>query len=212
MRSEKQINITWYVVIDLLMAALAWGLFYFVRKWLLNEAIADNGRLQINYKFWLGIGLVPAGWLALYTLVGTYNSLYKKSRLLEFTMTFVCSLIGCIVLFFAVILDDIRNTYSYYYLAFLFLFAIHFILTITGRLILLNIAKKQLLTGKVFFKTLMVGSQDNAIRIYKQTAKSLQDGGYRYVGFLTPDIAGKNGIHKFIPRLGTIEQLEKNNR
>ena len=209
MASGKQINIAWYVIIDMLTAAIAWALFYFARKALLNEAISTGGQLQINYKFWLGITLVPAGWLALYTLVGTYHSLYKKSRLFEFTMTFICSLIGCIVLFFAVILDDIRNTYSYYYLAFITLFAIHFILTFTGRLILLNFAKKQLLSGEVFFKTLMVGSQDNAIRIYKQTAKSLQDGGYRYVGFLTPDIAGKNGIHKFIPKLGPVDQLEK---
>ena len=28
---------------------------------------------------------VPAGWLILYALAGTYHSLYKKSRLAEFT-------------------------------------------------------------------------------------------------------------------------------
>lgn len=54
----------------------------------------------------------------------------------------------------------------------------------------------------------MVGSQENAIRIYKQTEKNLQDGGYRYVGFVTPDNNGKNGIHKLIPKLGSVNELE----
>jgi exopolysaccharide biosynthesis polyprenyl glycosylphosphotransferase len=141
-------------------------------------------------------------------LVGAYRLLYKKSRLFEFTSTFVCSLIGCFVLFFALLLDDVENDYSYYYLAFLCLFSLHFIFTFFGRWLLLNKMKRQLLQGKVYFNTLMIGSQDNAIRIYKETEKSLLDGGYRYAGFVTPDDNGKNGIHKLIPKLGTVDTLE----
>jgi polysaccharide biosynthesis protein PslA len=209
MNSGKQISIAWYAVTDFITAALAWGCFFFIRKWLLKEAIADAGELQVNTTFWLGITLIPVGWLILYTLVGSYRFLYKKSRLFEFTSTFVCSLIGCIVLFFAFLLDDVKNDYSYYYLAFFSLLLVHFFFTFTGRWILLNKVKRQLLSGKVYFNTLMVGSQDNAIRIYKETEKNLHDGGYRYAGFVTPDSNGKNGIHKLIPKLGTIEQLEE---
>ena len=68
--------------------------------------------------------------------------------------------------------------------------------------------KRQLLQGKIYFNTLMIGSQDNAIRIYKETEKNLHDGGYRYTGFVTPDDNGKNGIHKLIPKLGTVDKLE----
>lgn len=209
MSSRPQISIAWYAVIDFITASLAWACFFFIRKALLKEAIADDGQLQIDYKFWLGITLIPAAWLIFYTLVGTYHSLYKKSRLFEFTTTFVCSLIGCIVLFFAFILDDAKNNYSYYYLAFLSLFAVHFVFTFTGRWLLLNKVKRQLLQGNVFFNTLMIGSQDNAIRIYKETEKNLHDGGYRYTGFVTPDQNGKNGIHKLIPKLGTVDDLER---
>ena len=208
MSSGKQISIGWYAVIDFITASLAWAFFFFVRKALLKETIADGGQLQVDYKFWLGITLIPAAWLILYTLVGTYHSLYKKSRLFEFTITFVCSLIGCIILFFAFILDDTKNNYTYYYLAFLCLFAIHFIVTFLGRWLLLNKVKSQLLRGEVYFNTLMVGSQDNAIRIYKETERNLHDGGYRYTGFVTPDQGGKNGIHKLIPKMGTVDDLE----
>jgi exopolysaccharide biosynthesis polyprenyl glycosylphosphotransferase len=208
MNNGRQISIAWYAMIDFLTAAIAWTIFFFVRKTLLHQPFYVGHLLQVNSKFWLGICFIPVAWLMLYTLAGSYRSLYKKSRLFEFTITFVCSLIGTIGLFFAVLLDDVNNDYSYYYLAFLLLFAIHFVLTFSGRWILLNIAKGQLLKGDVFFNTLMVGSQDNAIRIYKETEKNLHDGGYRYIGFVTPDQNGKNGIHKFIPKLGTIDQLE----
>ena len=73
----------------------------------------------------------------------------------------------------------------------------------------MNKVKSQLLRGDVFFNTLMVGSQDNAIRIYKETERSLHDGGYRYTGFVTPDAMGKNGILQLMPKLGTLDELEK---
>lgn len=209
MKQTKQIPVAWYAVIDLVTASLAWAAFYFVRRWLLKETITDGTRIILANKFWLGILFIPLGWLALYTLVGTYRRLYKKSRLFEFTITFICSLLGCMVLFFVFILDDVKNNYSYYYLAFLSLFAVHFSFTFAGRWILLNKAKRQLLSGKVYFNTLMAGSQDNAIRIYKETEKNLRDGGYRYAGFVTPDTTGKNGIHRLIPKLGTLDDLEK---
>jgi exopolysaccharide biosynthesis polyprenyl glycosylphosphotransferase len=55
----------------------------------------------------------------------------------------------------------------------------------------------------------MIGSQENAIDIYQKTEKNLHDSGYHYVGFVTPDNNGKNGIQKLIPKLGYIDQLEK---
>ena len=208
MKSGKQISVAWYAVIDFVTASLAWACFFFIRKWVLKETITDQGEIIVNNKFWLGIIFIPLGWLALYTLVGSYRKLYKKSRLFEFTITFMCSFIGTIVLFFLFLLDDVKTNYSYYYLAFFSLFNVHFIFTFLGRLILLNKVKSQLLSGKVYFNTLMVGSQETAMRIFKETEKNLHDGGYRYAGFLTLDSNGKNTIHKLIAKLGTVDELE----
>jgi exopolysaccharide biosynthesis polyprenyl glycosylphosphotransferase len=208
MKKKNQIPIALYAVTDVTMATLAWASFYFVRKSLTKQAIFLNGQLQIDDKFWLGIIFIPVGWLVLYTIVGTYRSLYKKSRLFEFTSTFICSLIGCIMLFFVVVLNDIKNNYSYYYLAFFCLFGIHFILTFLGRLIFLNAAKKQLINGSVQFNTLVIGNPDYANRIFHDTEKNLRGDGYYYTGYITPSANGKNGINKALPELGTIESLE----
>ncbi len=206
MQPGNKIAIGWYAASDYVMAALAWLAFYFFRANVLDDA----GAFPISTRSWLLIVLiVPVCWLMLYTLAGTYHALYKKSRLEEFTLTFVCTLIGAIILMIAFVLNDPHSGNSYYYVSFGALVGIHFCFTFFGRWLFLNKAKSQLLGGKVFFNTLMIGSQDNAVQIYKDTQKNLVDGGYRYSGFITPYESGRNGIHKLIPKLGTVDDLEK---
>lgn len=208
MKGDPKIPIAWYAVTDFLTASLAWAIFFFVRRGLLSQPITENGALLTDTKFWMGIVFIPLGWLTLYTIAGSYHSLYKKSRLFEFTSTFICSLLGCTVLFFALLLDDAKNNYSYYYAAFLLLFSLHFIITFTGRWGILNKVKKQLLEGKVSFNTLLVGGPETAARIFRETEKNLHDSGYRYTGLATTTNEGKNGFHKFLPKLGTQQELE----
>jgi polysaccharide biosynthesis protein PslA len=206
MSAGKKISVAWYVVIDFISASLAWLFFYFLRSSLLN----DEGAYPISYQSWLYIlVIVPLSWLVLYTLAGTYNHLYKKSRFAEFTLTFVSSLFGSIILLIIFVSNDTPKNPSYFYTAFASLLGIHLTFTFLGRWIFLNIVKRQLLGGKVYFNTLMAGSQDNATRIFKETEKNLHDGGYRYIGFITPDNNGKNSIHKLIPKLGSFDELEK---
>jgi exopolysaccharide biosynthesis polyprenyl glycosylphosphotransferase len=194
---------------DYLMAAIAWAVFFFTRKMILHQTIANAGELQISYVFWLGIIVIPAAWVSFYALVGSYHSLYKKSRLFEFTITIVCTLLGSAIIFFALILDDVKDNYTYYYLAFFNLFIIHVFFIFNGRLIILNITKRQLLKGKVFFNTLMIGSQENALAIFKETETSLHDGGYRYIGYITPGTNGKNNLDAALPNLGTASDMER---
>ena len=208
MNTGKQISIAWYVVIDYIMTALAWAIFYFIRKTLLKEPIVDGGQLQVTRQVWLGIVFIPVCWLILFALVGSYHSLYKKSRLFEFTITLVCSLIGSVIIFFVFILNDVPGNYYYYYLAFLSLFFVHLCLIFFGRWLVLNKVKKQLLSGEVYFNTLMVGSQSNALKIYQETEKKLHDGGYRYVGFASHNHISTDNIQKLIPKLGTVDELE----
>ena len=161
MKQTKPIHIAWYVFSDFLMASLAWGIMYFLRKYFLGLTVSEDGELAIDDNFWLGITLVPLGWVILYTLVGSYRSLYKKSKLQEITTVFICSLIGTSFLYFTIILNDIQEdnrSYRYYYIAYFTLLGIHLLLTVIGRMIILNITAKQLQSGKIFFNTVMIGN------------------------------------------------------
>lgn len=208
MSSAKKISVTWYAVADFVSAAMAWACFFFIRRALLQQPVIAGGSLQTDTNFWYGIIFIPVGWLILYSIVGSYRHLYKKSRLFEFTSTFVCSLIGCIIIFFSLLLDDVEGGYPYYYFAFFCLFGLHFILTFFARWVILTKMKGQLLRGKVFFNTLMVGNGENATRLYKETTENLHDGGYRYSGYVTTDNNAKNGIHKILPKLGSADDVE----
>jgi exopolysaccharide biosynthesis polyprenyl glycosylphosphotransferase len=199
---RKYIHPGWYAVTDYVMSAVAWMIFYFLRKQLLHQP------LQTNEKFWLGIFLIPAAWLILYGLIGSYNSVYKKSRLAEFTTTFICTLTGCIGLFFLFLLDDVENGYSYYYAAFGILFGLQFLLVWLGRLFLLTIVKKQLATKAIRFKAAIAGSYENALKVYKDAEQKLEVEGYYAIGYIGNNESGKNG-GKSLHRLGGMDQLEK---
>lgn len=212
MKQPKPIHIAWYVFSDFLMASLAWGIMYFLRKYFLGLTVSEDGKLAIDDNFWLGITLVPLGWVILYTLVGSYRALYKKSKLQEITTVFICSLIGTAFLYFAIILNDIQDdnkSYRYYYIAYFTLLGIHLLLTIIGRLIILNITENQLRSGKIFFNTLMIGNDETAIKIYSDTNKSFHNTGYRYIGFVSTATNGNHHIRDYMPELGRIDHLEK---
>jgi exopolysaccharide biosynthesis polyprenyl glycosylphosphotransferase len=92
---------------------------------------------------------------------------WRKGRLKEILSTFTQLIIGCLVLFFAIILDDIINDYTDYIRLFLVLFLLQFILTIVPRLIFLTIIKNLIRTGKIQFNSLIVGTPQSAEDFYK---------------------------------------------
>jgi exopolysaccharide biosynthesis polyprenyl glycosylphosphotransferase len=202
MALKKYIHSYWYTIADYITAAIAWMIFYFLRKFLLDQP------LQTDEKFWFGIFFIPVGWLLIYGLIGSYNSIYKKSRLGEFTTTFICCIIGCVTLFFLFLLDDVKNDYSYYYSAFGILFGLQFLLTWFGRLIVLSIVKTQLITKTIRFRAAIVGNSENASKIYKDAEKKLEVEGFHTLGYIGENGNVKNG-HKQLSKLGDINQLEK---
>jgi hypothetical protein len=83
MSSAKQISIGWYFVLDYITAASAWFCFYVVRA----DILHDTGAWPVSFQSWLYIFvIVPAGWLGLYALAGTYTSLIKNQDWQKFTL------------------------------------------------------------------------------------------------------------------------------
>lgn len=198
---KRYIHPFWYALADYVSAALAWAIFYFARKEILDEPFT------VNYKFWLGVVFIPAGWLIFYALIGSYKSIYKKSRLSEATNAFVCACIGCLALFFLFLIDDHNSTNRYYYTSFFTLLALHLFFTLIARMLILNAAKRQLVAKVIQFNALIVGSTQHAVQLYKEAHKNLAGEGYRVLGYLhTGD--GRNGGPRDLPLLGSVADLE----
>ena len=207
MRSNRKIHIIWYVLSDFLSAVLSWIILYFTRRILLSEPLFQDGTIYLNNRFWLGLALIPAGWLIFYGLTGVYHSLYKKSRLTEFSGTAVCSLIGCTVLFFAIVINDPQTDYRYYYKAYFTFLLTHFLITWFGRWLLLTITKKQIRKGEIIFNSMLLGAGPIALKTYEESRLGLAGIGYHYTGFMN---AGSAFVPEIpLPTLGPIQDLEK---
>jgi polysaccharide biosynthesis protein PslA len=201
MGNNRIIHPSLYALSDYAMGFLAWAGFFFLRKSLLNETYSTD------YTFWLGVFFIPAGWLILFALVGSYHSIYNKSRLTETFKTFICSLLGCMLLFFLFILDDVKNDYTYYYRAFAALFLFQFFLTVIGRLIILTYAKMQLESKAIRFKSIIVGNLEDVQKVFNESEKNLEREGFFVDGYISP---GKNNeTSPFLKLLGNLEQLEQ---
>ena len=72
------------VIIDYIFAALAWGVFFYLRKTQIEEQVFIP-----DSKFYLGLTLVPLFWISIYYIQGTYQDILH-----EFIAGHMCHGIG----------------------------------------------------------------------------------------------------------------------
>ncbi len=201
-----------YLLSDTITAAAAWVLFYTYRK-VSIESVKFGIDVPVSYddKFLEGLIGVTIFWIILYTLTGTYRNIYRKSRLRELGQTFLISLIGVLILFFTLLLDDTVINYQTYYLSVFTLFAAHFLFTATGRMFFSTITNSRIRSRKLGFNTIMIGSNANALKLYNELESQKRSWGNIFVGFVHVD--QRNGyseeLKAKIPHLGEVEQLNK---
>ncbi|MEI6584899.1 MAG: sugar transferase [Sediminibacterium sp.] len=145
--------------------------------------------------------IIALGWLLWHLLLGAYQqSIYQKSRLNELTDSAINSLLGVLILFSI----SYFSTYEIEWISYLI---VQFSLLFFGRLLLLENAKRNIIGGKVFFNTLIVGNNTIAQGIYKELIKNFKYLGLKPIGFIASDDEIKNGLSKTIKYLGSINNI-----
>ena len=188
------------------MAMLAWALFFLYRK-SLEGAPLDTEVFQ-DPNFYLGVILVPIGWVLLYGIFDQHSDIYRMSRLTTLTQTFFLSFLGVTFLFFSLILDDVVRDYRTYYRSFLALFGLHFLLTSFARMILLTRASRRLKSGLITFNTLLVGGNQNALDLYWDIINRKKGLGNKFVGFVDTNGGSDGMMAEHLPQLGTLDELD----
>lgn len=201
-----------YVFADYLSAALAWTLFYIYRKLyiepdkfgMLPEKIFDS-------QYIVGVLILPFGWVLTYYLTGIYKNIFRKSRINEIAHTFTTSVIGVTFIFFAILLDDFVSSYKAYYKVYFVLFLLHFFLTAIFRFILSSITIHRINKGTIGFNTVIIGSNQRALKLYEEITGSPKSSGNKFVGFIHLD--EKNGFSQQlkdkVPHLGEYKDLKQ---
>ena len=197
-----------YVLWDWIASVAAWFIFFCYRK----KIEADGGWVDFSViyedrNFWIGIILIPIAWLFLFLLSGSYSKVYFKSRVRELGQTILVTLIGTIILFFAIILNDRIVNYKTYYTLFVILYFLEFVLTYAGRLVITSITAKKVHNGELGFNSLIIGSNENACKIYKEIMGQKFSSGNIIVGFVNVFERDVYTLEEYTPRLGNYKDL-----
>jgi exopolysaccharide biosynthesis polyprenyl glycosylphosphotransferase len=207
---NKKQQVTRYLVMDFLAAAISWTLFYIYRKQVIEPAkFGYEIPVEFNTQYFLGISLIPVAWLLFYYITGYYRNIYRRSRLIDLGQTMLTSIIGVTVIFFTLLLDDTVYSYKNYYQLYFNLLILHFSFTYLFRLFLTSRTISRIHRREIGFNTLIIGNKNKALKIYQEMSRLPRPAGNRFVGFISINGTGNNDLEKSLPKLGDFEDIEK---
>jgi exopolysaccharide biosynthesis polyprenyl glycosylphosphotransferase len=199
-----------YILFDFMAAAVSWLLFNHYRKYNIDTLkFGESGLTLFDDKFYFTIILVPLVWVLVYYLIGSYNSVLRRSRINEFVQILTVSVLGVTVMFFVLILDDYVTNYRFYYKLYGVLLGLHFSLTALSRFLLSSYTNYKIHAKQFGFSTIIIGSNENALKIFNEISSLRYGIGNNFVGFV--HIEGKNGysdvLKKNLPHLGEYHDI-----
>lgn len=186
---NKRQQVFFHLLIDYAAASGAWLLFFLYRKNIV-EAGKHGYIIPVNHdiKLYLGMAIISLAWLIYYASTGYYRNIFRRSRLREIEYTFTSSIVGCLVIFFTLILDDSVVNYKDYYLSLLVYFVLHFGITSVLRLTLVSRTIYRIQHRIWGYNTILVGAGENAKRLYQELQQAKKSEGFFIQGYLN---AGK---------------------
>lgn len=190
---NRKVQVAKYILADILSSSVAWVLFYaFRKKFIEPEKFGYPIPFQFDTRFYYGLILIPLFWLALYALFGMYRNIFRRHRLRELGQVILASLIGVVILFFFVLLDDQIASYIVYYKSLVVLFLLHFTLTFTFRIILTTQTVKRIHKRKFGFNTVIIGGNEEALNVYREMENMVPAPGFKFVGYVS--VNGKDHL------------------
>jgi len=207
---NKRKQVATYMFFDALAAALAWSLFYVFRKLYIEKGVFQHiENIRLDSNFWTALFVIPSFWLALYFVLGFYNDIFRRSRLIDLGHTFFTSLAGVVIIFFTLMLDDAIVNYKNYYESFFALLSLQFFFTLIPRLFLSTHTIHKIHTRQIGFNTLIIGSNERALKLYNEMNTGNMASGNIVVGFISLDNQNGNLLNDKLPCLGGVKELPK---
>ncbi len=206
---NRRLHAIKYFTFDLLASIGAWLIFYGYRKEVESLKFGVKISVDANETLIQGAIAVSLFWALLHTISGAYTDVYRRSRLKEFGQTLFITLIGVILIFFFLILDDEIISFKTYYQYFYVLFISQFGLTYLFRLFITTLTIRRIHRREIGFPTLLVGSNHNAEKLFEEMESTRPSPGNKFVGFV--HVEDKNGVmlKKRIKHFGGLEKLRE---
>lgn len=202
---KRRYHLYRFIAFDFIAAVIAWILFYSFRKILLAESWEGVNLPLLEHALMIGLF-----WMIVYYFFGFYSEIYRKSRIKEFFTMFAVSLLGVLIIFFTLLLDDqgVGNNYKAYYKTFSTYFILHFVITAFFKISLISYVKKLVKKKKLYFNTLVIGSGKKAVGIFEDINKSYETLGLRFLAYISID-ENRNEFGNKLRYMGQLENLKK---
>ena len=196
------------IAADFGAALVAWMCFYLLRKYLLNEMTGYHFTEGALFDLTGSAVVIAIFWVILYTLIGEYRDIFRKSRLAEILRLGRASLLGAVVIFFTLLLDDqgVVN-YRAYYKTFTAYLLLHFFISALLRTMAVTSMQRQIRRGRISFPTLLVGANALALQTFHELARTSRHLGLRLVGFASVGDTIDPGLAAELPDRGSYQRL-----
>ncbi len=203
---NNKIQISKYIIGDFLSSSLAWIIFNWVRKTCIESSVYGVPiHLQISNYLITSTLIISSFWIFIYWFVGFYHDVYRKSRLIDFYKTITSSVLGVVVIFFTLILDDIIVDYKTYYFSFGVLLILQITISFIPRNILITRIISKLRKGKIAFNTLLIGNSDEAIKFIN----NINNSACKFIGFVNVFNNLNEELSKKCRYLGNFDDIKK---
>lgn len=192
---RKNFRIFWHVFFDWIAASISWLALFLYRKNYV-EAVKHGYVIPVNQdiKLYAGLLIIPLFWIILYAMSGYYQHILRRSRLVELENTFGNSVLGVIILFFVLILDDSVSNYYDYYSSLAVLFSFHFGTTLFLRLINSTYTITKIRNKIWGYNTLLIGTGETAHKLKEDLNNAKVCEGFIIQGFV--EITPQNTLDK----------------
>ena len=198
-----------YLISDWLAGAASWTILFVYRKLIFDQAeMVGAAEVLEDVRYRLGLALVPMFWLVLHGLAGMYFKPMKRHRILELGQVTLTTLVGVVVLFFALLLDDAIVSYRQYYASLSVLLVGHGSLTLLGRMTITTRTVKKIHSGQWSFRTLVIGGNERAVQTIEEMRQLRKDPGFDFIGFIQAN-GSDTQLKSLMPNLGKVGDLDR---
>jgi exopolysaccharide biosynthesis polyprenyl glycosylphosphotransferase len=195
-----------YLLSDALISYCIWLAFYFIRAGQNQEIEADSEKFIQQLK---NAGIIALYWIGIYGLAGLYRKPYKRSRLKDLSQIFKFTLLGGIIIFFVLFLDDPYTDIKIYRYTLPGYFVIQFLGISIIRMSIATYTWNQIKSRKMGFNTILVGSGQRAWELYAELEGMKKSLGFKILGFLSLEEQSENRFYGKLKHFGDVERLKE---
>lgn len=195
-----------YLLSDACISYVVWLLFFYIRAAENHEIEADTDKIIQQLKNAI---YISSFWILVYALAGLYRKPYKRSRLKDLSQIFKFTLLGGLIIFFVLFLDDEYTDIKTYRYTLPGYFLIQFFCVGLGRMIIATYTWNQIKARKIGFNTLLVGHGVRALSLYQELEGMKKSLGFKILGYLSLEDDAPSFLVGKLKHFGTIERLKE---